>query len=82
MWGSAKDAAAYYMRGGVSKQQAANSVVGRIESKFERALANKWETKPFNRNFKLPVSVISQVLYNTVLQTDDGGFHKPLHQII
>ncbi|OQX01681.1 MAG: hypothetical protein BWK73_45300 [Thiothrix lacustris] len=82
MWGSAKDAAAYYMRGGISKQQAVNSVVGRIESKFERAIANKWETKPFNRNFKLPISVISQVLYNTILQTDDGGFHKPLHQII
>ena len=82
IWGAGKDAAAYYMRGGIPKKQAANSVVGGIERRFERALANNWTTKPFNRNFNLPLSILSQVLYNTTLQTDDGGFKKPTHEVI
>lgn len=82
IWGAAKDAAAYYMRGGIPKPQAANSVVGGIERKYERALTNNWDVKPFSRNYNLPISVLSQALYSTALQTDDGGFHKPINQII
>jgi len=82
IWACAKDAAAYYMRSNIPKAQAANSVIGGIERKYEKYVTNGWEIKPFKRNFNLPISVISQVLFNTALQTDDGGFHMPLKKII
>jgi hypothetical protein len=69
------------MRGGVVKRQAANSVVGNISKNMEKALANRWEVMPFKRNYKLPQSTISQLLFNTVLGTDDGGFHYKLSDL-
>lgn len=79
---SAKDAAAYYMRGSVSKQHAANMVVGSIVRNMELALINKWNIKPFRRNYKLPQSAISSLIFNDVLRTDDGGFHNKIIDIL
>lgn len=70
------------MRSNTPKAQAANSVVGGIERKFERYLANNWEIKAFRRDFRLPISIVSQVLFNTTLHTDDGGFNKVVNKII
>lgn len=74
LWRAAKDAAAYQMRSGVSRSHAARTVVGSIERQIERAQANGWEVNGFRRNFKLPQSVLSRVVYNLLLGTDDGGF--------
>lgn len=82
IWRATKDAAAYYMRENIPKNQAANSVIGNIERAYEKAVTNGWEIKPFRRNYSLPSSIVSQVLYNTTLHTDDGGFTTPLHNII
>lgn len=41
---------------------------------MERALANEWEVKPFGRNYNLPQSSLSRVIFNMILGTDDGGF--------
>ena len=82
IWRAAKDAAAYYMRSSISKRQAANSVVGNISRNMERALANGWEVKPFNRNYNLPQSSLSRIIFNVVLGTDDGGFEYPLHALM
>ena len=82
IWSSAKDAAAYYMRGGISKQQAANSVVGRIEAKLERYMINDWELKSFGRNYNLPTSILSQILFGLAFTSDDGCFYKKLEQLI
>lgn len=81
MWRACRDAAAYYMRGSISKQQAANSVVGAISKNMERALANGWAVKPYNRNFNMPQSALSRVVFNTVLGTDDGGFKSLLTEL-
>ena len=82
IWRATKDAAAYYMRSSISKRQAANSVVGNISRNMERALANGWDVKPFNRNYNLPQSSLSRIIFNVVLGTDDGGFEKTLHELI
>ena len=82
VWRAVKDSAAYYMRGSVRKLQAANSVVGNINRNMEKALANGWEITPFKRNYKIPQSAISQLLFNTVLGTDDGGFHYKLSELL
>lgn len=82
IWRAARDAAAYYMRSAISKRQAANSVVGNISRSLEQSLANDWEVKPFSRNYNLPQSSLSRMVFNTLLGTDDGGFTKILHELI
>ncbi|WP_275288331.1 hypothetical protein [Halomonas elongata] len=82
IWRATKDAAAYYMRSSISKRQAANSVVGNISRNMERAVANDWDVKPFHRNYNLPQSSLSRIIFNMVLGTDDGGFECPLHELI
>ncbi|MBB5205831.1 hypothetical protein HNQ51_003158 [Inhella inkyongensis] len=73
IWRAAKDAAAFFVRERVSRDHAAKTVVGSIERQIDRAIANAWSVKPFNRNFSLPQSALSMVLFNSVLKTDDGG---------
>ncbi|MCV5689033.1 hypothetical protein OFN32_33000, partial [Escherichia coli] len=82
IWRAVKDSVAYYMRCSIGKYQAANSVVGNISKNMERALANGWEISPFRRNYKMPQSSISRLLFNTILGTDDGGFDYPLYQLL
>lgn len=79
---AAKDSAAYYVSGRVSKFQAANSVVGRISNNMERALANDWVVTPLSRNYKLPQSSLSRLVFNRILLTDDGGFKMTLEDLI
>ncbi len=74
-WRAAKDAAAYYMRESVSKKQAANIVPGSIQRMAEKALSEGWEVKPYGRNFKVPQTMVSEVLYNMALQIGDAGFN-------
>ena len=78
IWRACKDAAAYYMKGGISKKQAANSVVGSIQRQYERAIGNNWTIGSFKRNYKLPQSILSQVVFNFMLRTDDGGFNQKI----
>lgn len=74
IWRAAKDAAAFYVREKVSKQHAANTVIGSIQRYVERARAEGWETKPYRRDFRCPESMVSHTLYNTVLHIGDEGF--------
>src|SRR5690554_5583901 len=82
IWRAARDAAAYYMRSYVSKRQAANTVVRSISRSLEQALANDWDVKAFNRNYDLPQSSLSHIIFNVLLGTDDGGFKQPLHELV
>ncbi|MDE1164011.1 MAG: hypothetical protein PW845_01195 [Pseudomonas sp.] len=76
LWRSAKDAAAYQVRSGVSKSHAARTVVGSVERYMEKAQANGWEVARYRRNYRLPQSILSRVIYNGLLATDDGGFSE------
>lgn len=82
IWRAGKDAAAYYLRSGVPRTHAANTIVGNIQKQYERALANGWEVKAFGRNYNMPQSIISQVVFNLALKTDDGGFAQQIGEII
>lgn len=81
IWQAARNASDYLVRNRPPKQQAANTIPGAIESYLERAKANQWEVTPFRRNYALGQSVLSRVLFNSVLGTDDGGFHIPLRTL-
>jgi hypothetical protein len=76
IWRAAKDAAAFYVREAVSKQHAANTVIGAIQRYGERAKAEGWEIKPYRRNFDCPQSMLSEVLFNAVLRIGEDGFNR------
>lgn len=81
IWRVSRDAAAYYMRENISKKQAANSVVSRLNSLRECAISQNWEVKSFRRDFNLLQSTLSRLVFNSILQTDDGGFNVRLDQL-
>lgn len=74
LYRAARDAAAFYQRGGVSRDHAAKAVVGSFERLMEKIHADEWVVTPFTRNFNLPQSALSRLIYNRLLGTDDGGF--------
>lgn len=76
IWRAAKDAAAFWVREKVTKQHAANTVVGAIQRYAERAKTENWDIKPYRRHFSCPQSVVSHVLFNSALQIGDKGFDK------
>lgn len=72
IWRAVRDAAAYYMRGGVAKQQAANIVVRAVHRSAEQALANGWEVKSFRRDWRAPESVMSHTFAAAVTGLGDA----------
>ncbi|ENG4186848.1 hypothetical protein ABT230_003662 [Providencia rettgeri] len=66
----------------INRGQAANSVVDAMKRMHERYLANGWSIYSKYRPRHCPQSVLCQVLFVFILQTDDGGIHKSLKQII
>lgn len=82
IWAAAKNAASYYMRENIPKKQAANSAITNLEKRFEQAQANGWDIKSFRRRYDIPQSQVSRVLFNILLQTDDGGFKHKISDIL
>jgi hypothetical protein len=74
IWRSVKDAVAFYVRERVPKKQAMNTAVASIQRTAERAIAEKWDLKPYRRNYKIKQSIISEVFYNFASQLGDIGF--------
>lgn len=74
IWRAGRDAAAFYMRRGSTREHAANTVVGSIQRQAERALAEGWDLQSFRRDRRLPRSVLSEVFFGKALRTGDGGF--------
>jgi hypothetical protein len=77
IWRAVKDAAAFYMRERVSKNHAANTVVGSIQRQLDPARAEEWEIRHFRRDRRCPQSAISQVFFDIVLQIGEEGFNRP-----
>jgi hypothetical protein len=74
IWRAGKDAASFYVRQQSSKTHAANIIPGVIQKMAERAIAEGWQTSSFRRNFQAPLSVLSQVLFTSVLRLPEDGF--------
>ena len=73
-WSAARNAAAYYQRGGVSKPQASNSMVGRCRTHADKAKVDGWTIKPYGRNHDRPRSELSHVLHDVFLKIGEQGF--------
>ena len=78
IWRAAKDAAAFYQKGGVVRTHAANTVPGSIQRAAERALANGWEVKVFGRDWNAPEGEMLHLLANVVTGAGDlMAWHPP-----
>lgn len=83
VWSAARNAAAYYQRGGVSKPQASNSMVGRCRTHADKAKVDGWTIKPYGRNHERPRSELSHVLQDVLLKIGQQGFTaKPDRDVI
>lgn len=81
IWRNAKDAAAFYQRGGVTAQHAANIVPGGVQRYADQARANGWSLKSFTRNTRLPLSALSHALFDTALNLGSKLTELSLGQI-
>ena len=82
IWSASTNASAFQARNRVSRDHAAKTVVWDLERKIERALVNKWEIKSYWRHYKLPQSILSRILFNSILWTDDGWFNIQIDHLL
>ncbi|MBF2182794.1 MULTISPECIES: hypothetical protein [Staphylococcus] len=65
-----------YQSGKITKIHAQNSVIASCEMQGQRAIAENWELKGYNRIRELPESLLSQVLFNSIMQISALGFYE------
>lgn len=76
IWRAVKDASAFYVEKKVTKKHAANTVVGRMQRMGERAIADQWNLQGFGKDYELPQTAVSEILYNRILKIGRLGFEK------
>jgi hypothetical protein len=81
LWSQAKSAAAEYQTGRYSLQHAANLVPGGIQRHVDRALSDGWTVKEYRRPTNLPLSWMSQVLFDSALHLGSRLYTLTLHQL-
>ena len=70
-----------YQKRQIPKKQAANLIPGVVQRYGERAEAEGWEIKSYKRDFNLPQSELSVVLYDVILGKPDGGFNLSIENL-
>ena len=70
-----------YQKRQISKEQAARLIPGAVQRYGERAEAEGWEITPYKRDFNLPQSELSVVLYDVILGKPDGGFNLSIENL-
>ena len=70
-----------YQKRQIPKNQAANLIPGAVQRYGEKAEAEGWEITPYKRNFDLPQSELSVVLYDVILGKPDGGFNLSIENL-
>lgn len=77
IWRAVADASKLYLEKGISKNHAANSVIGACERYAERAKINGWDLTQYNRIKDLPQSTLSLFYFNRVLGIGEMCFRIP-----
>lgn len=77
IWKSVADASKLYLEKGISKQHAANTVIGACQRYAERAKLNGWDLTQYNRIKDIPQSILSTFYFNRVLGIGEMGFRVP-----
>ncbi len=78
VWKSVKDAVMFQKERRLPNLHAANLVSSGCKQYGDKAMAEGWQLKLYRRNYDLPQTIISQLLYNRLLAIGDAGFtHRP-----
>lgn len=81
IWMAARSTADFIVRQRPPRHIAGSYMVSCAQSWIDRARAEGWDIKPFRRNFELPQSLVSRVLYDALLGIGDRGFTSPVDQL-
>lgn len=73
---STSQAARFLVEKKVTKQHAANSIIGSAHSYADRARANNWDIKRYRRNFDCPESALSKFFFERILKIGHDGFDQ------
>lgn len=65
-----------YQSGKITKIHAQNSVITSCEVQSQRAKAENWELKGYNRIRELKETLISKVLFNSIIGISTLGFYE------
>ena len=69
IFSAAKNASDFFLSKKVSKHHAANTVPGKIQNLFDRAVSEGWDVSKYARNYKAcPPSALNNILYDKVLK--------------
>jgi hypothetical protein len=82
IWRSTRDAAAFYMKGGVTKSHAANTVVGNIARQAERARAERWDVKKYGQDWTIGNPLICELLSLDLFGDATAWFDASLADVI
>lgn len=74
IWNGARDASDFLIRKNPNRAHAANYMVGACQRWADRARAEGWQVIAFKRNFDLPRSMLSYVLFDVILRIGERGF--------
>lgn len=78
IWQGAKNAADFLVRTKTSPAHAGNYMPRACQRWADTARAEVYQVNPFKRNFNLPRSMISYVLFDVILKIGNLGFSHPL----
>ena len=82
IWNGAMRAIDFKSRQGKNGTHAANYMVGACLRYVDHARTEGWNTAGFQRNYNLPRSMISYVLYDVLLKIGERGFTEPYNSSI
>lgn len=82
IWNGAIRAIDFKSRQGKNSTHAANYMVGACLRYVDHARTEGWNTAGFQRNYNLPRSMISYVLYDVLLKIGERGFTEPYNSSI
>jgi hypothetical protein len=80
IWMGARDASDFIIRTKTNRAHAANYMIGACQRWADRARAEGWLIEVFKRNYKLPRSMISYVLFDVILKIGERGFNNVVSQ--
>lgn len=80
IWHGARAASDFLITKKPNRAHAANYMVGASQRWADRARAEGWHVIAFKRNFDLPRSMISYVLFDVLLRIGERGFTEAIYQ--
>jgi hypothetical protein len=78
IWAGAKNASDYLARNARNRTHAGNYMVGACQRYADNARTQGYTLIPFKRNFDLPRSMMSYVLFDVILKIGERGFTEPI----